>query len=370
MQSRQAQPRMTARFQFVAGADDFLVTRAGAVRWEKLTAGIEDEFGREVVDGQAGIVAEVDDAVARFTSAVSTMPMFGDRKAVWFKGVNFLADTVVGRSDTTEKAVEKLQSVLGSVDPAQVGVLITAAPVDKRRRGFKWFQKNGDTEIAEAKNDPAALAAMVAAEADSMGISFAPDAVDALLARIQNNPRLALEEVRKLATYLGEEGGPVTKRHIFDLVPTFGEGDMFETVEAFYALDLPWTLDAIRRHFFVGHHARPMITSLQNRNRLLIQIKALIEARALPPRLNKAALDQAQRRHGDAFGGIDDKSSFNIFTQHPFYLSRVAAPAHRLTLKQLIEFQHQFLEAFRGILGRHESGHEAVLRETALRCLG
>lgn len=361
---------MTKSFQFVAGSEDFLVTRTGAAKWEKLIAGIDDEFGQEVVDGQAGVIAEVEDAVARFASAVTTMPMFGDRKAVWFKGINFLADTVIGRSETTEKAFEKLQSVLDSVDPAQVGILLTAAPVDKRRRGFKWLQKNGQTELVEPKSDPAALGGLLNAEANALGCSFAPGAADALLARIQGNPRLALEEVRKLATYLGDDGGPVTQQHIFELVPTFGEGDMFETVEAFYALDLRWTLDAIHRHFFLGYDARPMITSLQNRNRLLIQMKALVDARALPARFSKGALDQAQRRYGSLHGGIEEKSSFNVFTQHPYYLSRVAAPIGRLSLKQLIEFQHSFLEAFRGILGHHQSEHESVLRETALRCLG
>ena len=360
---------MAGNFQFVAGPDDFLVARAGEAHWAKITAGLEDEFAQEIVEGQVNTVAEVEEAVERFVLAVRTMPMFGDRKAVWLKGATFLADSVTGRAQGTTDEVEKLQAVLESLDPSQVGVLITAAPVDKRRKAFKWFQKHGEVELVEAKDNAPALAGMMQAEAKALGCTFQAGAAEALLARIQGNPRLALEEARKLATYIGPDGGSITEQLVIDLVPTFGEGDFFETVEAFYALDLPWTLDAIHRHFFLGYHSRPMITSLQNRNRLMIQMKALMDARALGPRISQSSLEQAQHRHGQAFKGESEKGSFNLFTQNPWYLSRLAAPLPKLSLKQLIEFQHHFLTAFKDVLDRPNE-QEAVMRETALRCLG
>ncbi len=76
-----------------------------------------------------------------------------------------------------------------------------------------------------------------------------------LLNKVNANARLLLEETRKLATYLGEEGSEVTAKLIEELVPNFGEGDFFETTEAFFSRNLKWTLDALRRHFFAGHDA-------------------------------------------------------------------------------------------------------------------
>src|SRR5690606_5212627 len=121
--------------------------------------------------------------------------------------------------------------------------------------------------------------------------------------------------------------------------------------------------------FFAGYDARPMITSLQNRNRLLIQLKVLQDARVLGERFSKESLESAARRYAEHFGGRTDKSGFNVFTQNPWYLGRLATPLRRVTLKQLIHFQSEFLHAFRGILARPQE-QELVMRETAVRCLG
>lgn len=359
---------MAELFQFIAGTDDFLVDRAGNERWAPLAASVDDDLCRDIVDGQAGTIAEVESAVAAFISAIQTMPMFGDRKVVWLRNMNFLADNVMGRSDNTALALEKLQAALERINPADVSVLITAIPVDRRKKAYKWFQKHGKAEFLEAKEDPAALAGILRQEAEKYGCTLAPGATEALIARTHGSTRLVIGEISKMAAYLGADGGEITESLILELVPPFGEGDFFETVEAFYALDLPWTLKAIRLHFFQGGDARPLIYSLQNRNRLLIQMKALADAGVFRGAPRKGDLERAAGRFGREFEGLQEKSAFNIFTQHPFYLSRLGAKLDRLRLKDLIEFQHAFLEAFAGILQR-PTEQEAVMRETAIRCL-
>ena len=85
-----------------------------------------------------------------------------------------------------------------------------------------------------------------------------------------------MEETRKLVTYLGPSGETISPSLVGEMVPSLGDSDFFEAAEAFYSLDLEWLLAAIHRHFFAGHDARPLISSLQNRNRLLIQLKVLM----------------------------------------------------------------------------------------------
>jgi DNA polymerase-3 subunit delta len=46
-------------------------------------------------------VGEVESAVNRFRDSVQTVSMFGGRRLVWLKDVNFLADTVTGRAEST-----------------------------------------------------------------------------------------------------------------------------------------------------------------------------------------------------------------------------------------------------------------------------
>jgi len=128
-------------FTFICGADDFLVGRLGQARFNTLAAGVTDEFSREVLSGFAGNVGEVEDAINRFRERVQTVSMFGGPRVIWLKDVNFLADTVTGRAESTLKLVEDLQQLLEAVNPADTTVLVTAAPIDRRRSFPKWCEE-------------------------------------------------------------------------------------------------------------------------------------------------------------------------------------------------------------------------------------
>jgi DNA polymerase-3 subunit delta len=355
-------------FSFICGQDDFLVGRMGRRRFDELSGGNVDEFSREIVNGFAANGDDVEDAVNRFTEAVQTVPMFGGRRVVWLKDVNFLADTVTGKSEATLRRVEDLQRVLQSVDPAETSVLITAAPVDRRRSFPKWCEKNSDFALADGGEDGEALAAVVQAEARSLGAQFAPGALELLLARIGANTRLLVEEVHKLAAYAGD-GAAIDEAAVAELTPNAAQGDFFETAEAFFSGDLEWTLAALRRHYFAGGDARPILAALQNRNRLLTQLRALADAGEA--RIGPRGVDGLQRaagvhgaRYGDAAG---EKSSYNVFAQNPWYLGKLAG-AQLPPLRRLIDNQRAFIDAF-GEVTRRPDEQEEVLRDMAVRCL-
>ena len=83
-----------------------------------------DEFSRETINGFAAKVGEVETAVNQFRDSVQTVSMFGGRRVVWLKDVNFLADTVTGRAESTLKLVEDLQQILEAINPDETAVLI------------------------------------------------------------------------------------------------------------------------------------------------------------------------------------------------------------------------------------------------------
>ena len=266
-------------FSFVAGQDDYLVARLGQERFAALAVDVPDDFSREVISGFAANQDEVATAINRFRDAVQTVPMFGGKCAVWLRDVNFLADTPTGRADGTLALVEDLKAVLQAVDPAQTAVLVTAAPVDRRRSFLKWCEQNADFALADAGGGEA-LGGLVLAEGKALGASFAPGAIELLLTRIGPNSRLLIEETRKLASYAGSFGSPIRieEAHVAELTANVAEGDFFELAEAFVSGDLKWTLAALQRHFFSGGDSRPALAALQNRNRLLLQLRALIDA--------------------------------------------------------------------------------------------
>ena len=357
-------------FTFLCGADDFLVGRVARERFDALAAEVPDEFAREVVNGFAGNVGEAAGAVNRFREAVQTVAMFGGRRLVWLKDVNFLADSVTGRAEGTLRAVEDLQQVLAAVNPAETLALVSASPVDRRRSFPKWCEKQADFTLVggdgEAGGD--ALAAVARAEAQGLGTRFDPGAVELLLAKVGANTRLLVEEVNKLAAYAGE-GEAITEAHVAELTPNAAEGDFFESAEAFFSGDLRWTLAALGRHFFAGGDARPVISALQNRNRILLQVRALLDAGEV--RLGPRGLDgmpRAAAAYGRHFTGATEKSSFNLFSQNPWYVGKLAGGARLPSLRRLIDNQREFLHAFAEIIRRPDE-QEAVLRDLAVRCL-
>jgi len=355
-------------FRFIAGSDDFLVQLRAQAEWEQLAKGVGDPHALEIIDGQCGTVDEVARAVTQFIGAVQTVSLFAPEKAVWLRGITFMADTVTGRAQGTEAEIERLQAVLADFDADAVKVLLSAAPVDRRKRAYKWFQSKGDSLFIESKKDDSTLPDLLAAEAEAAGCRFAPGAVAVLTGLTGVNPRLALEETRKLVTWLGPEGGTITPERVAELVPSVGESDFFEAAEAFYSLQLDRTLEAIRRHFFAGHDARPLISSLQNRNRILLQLKAMQAGGVLGARVTQAALDKAAATELPQYGDSPEKNSFCVFTQNIWYLGRLSECLPRLTLKVLLEFQDAFREAFLEIHERPNE-QEAVLAAMAVRCL-
>ncbi len=358
-------------FVFICGPDDFLVNRLGQERFAAASEGSTDEFSREIVSGFANNVGDVEAAINRFRESVQTVSMFGGKRAVWLKDVNFLADTVTGRAESTVRLVEDLQSLLTAINPDDVGVVVTAAPVDRRRSFLKWCEKNADfTLVGGGEGGAETLAPVVLAEARQRGASFGEGAVDLLLAKVGANTRLLIEEVRKLATYV-PEGTAIEENHVAELTPNVAEGDFFEAAEAFFSGDLKWTLAALHRHFFAGGDARPIISALQNRNRILLQLRALIDSGEIklgPRGIDKSGFDRAAATYGTHFVGATEKSSYHVFTQNPWYLGKLAGTGKLPTLRRLIDNQHEFISAFAEIIQRPDE-QEEVLREMSVRCL-
>lgn len=356
-------------FTFICGPDDFLVGRLGAEKFAALAQEVPDEFSREVISGFANNVGEVEAAINRFRDSVQTVSMFGGRRVVWLKDVNFLADSVTGRAESTLKLVADLQELLEKIDPAETAVLITAAPIDRRRAFPKWCEKNADFTLIGSDDDGSALEGVALAEAKKLGTTFSPDALRLLLAKIGSNTRLLVEEVNKLATFAGD-GAAIEEAHVAELTPNVAEGDFFEAAEAFFSGDLKWTLAALERQFFAEPNAsRPILAALQNRNRILLQVRALVDAGAA--RVGPRGLDGLQKAaglYGAKFTGATEKSSFNLFTQNPWYVGKLASTGKLPTLRRLIDNQQEFITAFEEIIRRpHEQ--EEVLREMAVRCL-
>ncbi|MGB0370429.1 MAG: DNA polymerase III subunit delta [Opitutales bacterium] len=367
---------MANGFQFYSGDDDYLLTQRAKETWDTWIAETgADEYSIEIIDGRANNVSDVDSVISQAVGSLQAMSLFGGAKLVWIRNANFFADSVTGRAQGTQDLLDRLKSTIDTLDGESARLLISATPVDRRRAGYKWFfkQGKGDHLAFDGKN-LGPLYALIEKIANEAKVTFSGNAREILIAKVSGNARVVENETAKVATMVGP-GGTVSEEHIHEHVPVFGDTDFFEAAEAFYTLDLKKTLIALDRHFFTFSDARGLISNLQGRNRLLIQIRTLLDAKAIRlsggPRggVDKSSWESAQRRYGTAFGSDNTKSGFNIFTQNAWYVGMLAKTAERLKLKKLIDFQLEFSKAFEQILSRPTEQH-TVMRETAIRCLG
>lgn len=347
-------------FSFICGDDDYLVDCEGKKFFDSLSGHLSDFFSKEIINAKVQTVTDIGFIVQEFIKSAQTRPFLGERKVIWLRGVNFLADTVLGRAEGTKTQLERLQEMLGQLDYSLVNVLVTASPVDKRTRAYKHLSTSSNFQVVASESK-----FILNQLCQSLDIGITPKAQEILMAKVNGNARLLTEEVNKLATYLGGEGKTIDVSLVMDLVPEFGESDFFEISEAFFSRDLKWTLNAIKRFFFNQKESRPLITSLQNRLRLLIQLRVLIDSGSFD-NIDKITLQSV----ADAYS-LDPqlKSSLNIASQNPWYLNKLAVTARKISLRSLIDCQQAILEAFETIL-QFPQDQEAVIRNLVFKCLG
>jgi DNA polymerase III gamma/tau subunit len=157
---------------------------------------------------------------------------------------------------------------------------------------------------------------------------------------MNGGPRAIANEVEKLCTYVGE-GGIIDDNVVSKLTPTVPSEEFFEPVEAFYSGDLERTLTAIRDFFLSQKEFRSLLAALQNRNRLLIQRKLVKTS----PSHSWASLSAA---HKDLFGGCyEEKNSLCIFSQNPWFVSRLTSP---FSLGKLRFIQKLYRDTFENLL--------------------
>lgn len=357
-------------FYFICGNDDFLVNREGDGIYKSLESK-NPGISPEVIDGRANNVGEVEKIMGRVRDALQTLSLFGDKKLVWLKGVSFMGDNQTGKAQGTKEALGDLNELIAQMDSENVYFIITASPIDRRTKEFKSIQDKGHFTFIDSDKLSKNAEAIVYEECKRCGVKISAEGAKILAEKVNGNTRVIAQEIEKLATYLGDEGVAIDDKLVLEMVPQYGEGDFFEVAEAFFALDLNWTLEAIRRHFFNNTDARAIISSLQNRNRLMIQLRMLLDGKMISPTsrtIDAGLLSKIGQDFNFSTENPKAKSSFNVCTQNPWYLGRLLETAKKAPLKQFVDFQFAFMEAFEKILELPQE-QESVMRNLAYKCL-
>ena len=129
---------------FLCGSDEDAVKKAAAALAEKLAP--TDGMNFETIDGRADSAEGAVRSIQQVREAILTLPFFGGGKLVWWKAVNFLDETGVGRHASVKEALEELKPDLAQVDGTSVTLLISALGIHKGRTFSKALLK-----LAQAK---------------------------------------------------------------------------------------------------------------------------------------------------------------------------------------------------------------------------
>ena len=348
---------MPGYLAIIAGKDEYLVDQDGRACFEKAKKAAGADAEAEVITGQ---ILRVDDALTlelQFAESVKTLSMFGAKRVIWLRNLNLVSDSVAAKSELTKESLANMLKVATEADPA-VSIIISATPYDGRRKDLANLKSVATDFILHAspskspfdKGDVQADAqvALAVERFKALGVKCERGVPEVIVGRVGQSTRLVLGECEKLATYAGP-GGTIKESDVHLLVPTFGEGDFFEPIEALAARDLKWGLESLDRYFFNEDSSRPLLSALQNRLRLLIQIRCLADSgdfRISDAGLPKGQFEAASGRHGPTFGSAA-KSSANLFSQNAWYVSNKVAPAAaRYTLAELVDLQLACADCF------------------------
>ena len=348
---------MPGYLAIIAGKDEYLVDQDGRACFEKAKKAAGADAEAEVISGQ---ILRVDDALTlelQFAESVKTLSMFGGKRVIWLRNFNLVSDSVAAKSEQTKESLANMLKVATEADPA-VSIIISATPYDGRRKDLANLKSAATDFILHAspskspfdKGDAQAdsQVALAVERFKALGVKVDRGVPEVIVGCVGQSTRLVLGECEKLATYAGP-GGTVKESDVHLLVPTFGEGDFFEPIEALAARDLKWGLESLDRYFFNEDSSRPLLSALQNRLRLLIQIRCLADSgdfRVSDAGLPKGQFEAASGRHGPTFGSAA-KSSANLFSQNAWYVSNKVAPAAaRYTLAELVDLQLACADCF------------------------
>lgn len=364
-----------ARYYFICGNDDFLVDRAAKNLYHEQSEGLADDFSKEIIDASAQNLGKLEQILKHFSESIQMPSLFGEKKVVWLRGINFLEDSVLSRSEGAKSLINDLGTVLAKINKDLFSVILSASPVDKRTRGFQLLKTHSHFQLIEDALDSKALGLIVTEECKKYGTTIAPGAIQALLEKVNNNTRLLIQEIQKLSTYLGSSNNTNTIdiNLVTEMVPQFGENDFFEFSEAFFSLDLNWSLNAIERHFFIQKESRSLLVSLFTKLHLLIPLRVLLDSGSVENSgygINKNTLEKLAVEYQLSPADGQNKSAFNLFTQNPWYLGKLLAIAKKIPLKKLIDFDFALIKVFEKLLIYSQpQEQELVMRQFVIQSL-
>lgn len=203
---------------------------------------------------------------------VETLPFIGDKRVVVVKNPYFL---------TSEKKKEKIEHNLGALEqylqsPAPYSILIFYAPyekLDERKKITKLLKKQSIVVEMNSLSDKEAER-WVHHLTEGEGVELDEDALEQLLLLTAGDLLLINEEIKKLSTYVGENG-KITKEIVRNLVSRTLDQNIFELIENVVHKNSKEALKIFYDLLKTNEEPIKILSLLATQFRLILQVKEL-----------------------------------------------------------------------------------------------
>lgn len=335
-----------AAVHLVFGEEEYLVSTAAKELVHKLCPPAEQAFGLELIEARVDNSAEAVSVIRRAIEALQTIGFMGGRKTVWLKDANFLGGTPTSETADVKTQLEDLTAMIKKGLPPGQTLVISALKVDGRSAFFKACQGGG----AVTKFEVPAQGYKVEQQARDRamqalrehGLAVREGVLEELLGRTGTDTRQIVQEVGKLAVYMGKRR-EVTVADIRDIVSHAREALAWDLADAVGNRDLEAALKVLRQLAFQGENVVAIIAGLENRIKDLLLYRECMERRWLtldgtPPWM------KASWRSGpevdEALGGLaKDPRQAN-----PWRAGILGAQAKKFTRAELLAAQRLVLD--------------------------
>jgi DNA polymerase-3 subunit delta len=337
---KSAAPIEASRVFAVVGSDEGETKRRARELAVQLTPKQGGDFGVDTIDGAADNSEQAMQRIHQATEAIQTLPFFGSEKLVWLKDVNFLADTVTGRSAGVQVALEEFKDFLGKGLPKGVYFLLSAAEVDKRRSFFKSLAKIAkleqfdklDTSRAGWEEDVEVVTSQLAAE---FNLKFEAEALQVFVRLAGADTRQLRNELEKIDLYLGEKR-TVTVEVVRALVAKSTTGVIWELGTGIAKRQLVQSLALLDQLLFQGETPigilyAAIIPTVRN---LMVTKDLLVRHKLRPPQAPFQFNSMLSRLPEDAIRHLPRKKDGTI---NAYALGLAASEARRFELTELMD---------------------------------
>jgi DNA polymerase-3 subunit delta len=333
---------------FIGGSDYFSVDQKGNAIVQSFS-----NFDIEVIEGNGIKIAEVLEELQRVHGALRTISMFSPRKFIWYRNVTFFSDDVAIKSEDIQNWLQNIQQIL--VQLPEVGFLLTTAAIDRRLKIVKWFLENCQSEICEEQKQ-VGCERHILSRIRSVEKAIKSDSLGQLLQYTGNDLGIIDSELDKLLLYTHGKD-EITREDIEAIAVDFRRDDFFETVDLFFEDSPEQFFKSVRRYFLYQDEGRPLLAALQNRTRLLIQLRYFYENDGVK-KISKLVLEQLKNR----YTAIYREEGGGILAQNPWYLGKLLEIAKKCSLEGWIQIQVALLRAVID-LAEHYNRQQAIFEQ-------